>query len=181
MFPHKRCSILHASSWKLLGEPDQDDFVIFMRAWDNSGPAVQSRPSWAGCVIPWRDVERERRYLQDQPVFQVFRNGLYLLNPKIGARGFEPPTPWSRINLTLVILLVRLAWFWLMIVVFGWYLGCFGPKSDPNLNTLVGTKGSRVFSSSTNCLSRSADMKIRVCVHLYGVVISANWIGFPNT
>src|SRR5206468_3967756 len=97
MFPHKRCSILHASSWKLLGEPDQDDFVIFMRAWDNSGPAVQSRPSWAGCVIPWRDVERERRYLQDQPVFQVFRNGLYLLNPKIGARGFEPPTPWSRI------------------------------------------------------------------------------------
>jgi len=86
-----------------------------------------------------------------------------MLENKIGARGFEPPTPWSRINLTLVILLVRLAWFWLMIRDFEAYSGGFGPKSDPNVNSLVQTKESGITVRSTevqSCPTSSHAMQI---------------------
>ena len=50
----------------------------------------------------------------------------------VGERGFEPPTPWSRTNNRFANLLFCLGWFCVSFLLFAWYLGANGPKSDPS-------------------------------------------------
>ena len=48
----------------------------------------------------------------------------------VGARGFEPPTPWSRTSGKQRILLARLAFLWIIVGLFPCCSGVFGPKLD---------------------------------------------------
>jgi hypothetical protein len=52
----------------------------------------------------------------------------------VGARGFEPPTPWSRNGSgcsNLLILLVRCC---VVVHRFSWYLGRLDPRLDPTFD-----------------------------------------------
>src|SRR2546427_12399463 len=48
----------------------------------------------------------------------------------VGARGFEPPTPWSRTSGKQRILLAGLAFLWIIVGLFPCCSGVFGPKLD---------------------------------------------------
>jgi hypothetical protein len=48
----------------------------------------------------------------------------------VGARGFEPPTPWSRKRNRFTTSLIRMGGYCVVQVRFAGYLGAFGPKLD---------------------------------------------------
>src|SRR5881296_2469157 len=47
------------------------------------------------CIKGRKSLRKLHLQKRLQPVPEAFRNGLYVFG-LIGARGFEPPTPWSR-------------------------------------------------------------------------------------
>jgi hypothetical protein len=50
----------------------------------------------------------------------------------VGERGFEPPTPWSRISKRYANLLIRLGWWCVQLDLNAWFSALIGPKLDPS-------------------------------------------------